>query len=72
MHLSAQLALNADATAIFVILGILTLAATAALFSPAVRRNNATFAPCIVIVVVAVSSVSVGLLSAVAYRMMGF
>jgi len=72
MHLSAQLALKADATAILVILGILTVVAAAALFSPAVRRNNAIFAPCIVVLVVAASSVSVGLLTVMAYRMMGF
>lgn len=72
MQLSAQLAMKADATVIFILLGILTLVAACALFSSAVRRNNALFAPCIVVVTVAVSSVSVGLLSAVAYRMMGF
>ena len=72
MQLSAQLAMNTDAKVIFILLGVLTLVATCALFSPAVRRNNALFAPCIVILTVAVSSVSVGLLSAVAYRLMGF
>jgi hypothetical protein len=70
--LSTQLALASDALAIFIILGVVGLVGTLALLLPSTRRNNALLAPCIVIVTIAVSVFGVGLLTAVAYRLMGY
>ncbi len=71
MH-SALLALASDAAAVFIILGIVGLVGFLALLLPSTRRNNALLAPCIVIVTIAVSVFGVGLITTVAYRLMGY
>lgn len=70
--LSLTLGLNSDSIAVFAVLGLITLVAFVAIFFPAVRRNNATFATCIVVLTIAVSVVGVGLATAIAYKLMGF
>jgi hypothetical protein len=58
-------------TAVFICLGILTLVATIGICLRWVRRNQVTFATCIIIITIAVTTVSMGLLMGVVHRFFG-
>ncbi|MCE2967150.1 MAG: hypothetical protein ACK55O_11185 [Phycisphaerales bacterium] len=57
--------------AIFICLGILTLVALLGMCLKWVRKNQVTFATCIIILTIAVTTVSMGLLMGVVHRFFG-
>lgn len=67
-----SLAMTSDKVVLLAIFCVLSLVAFVALFFPTVRRNNALFAPSLVVTTLAFTIVVVGFLTAAAYRAMGF
>lgn len=67
-----SLAMSSDKVVLLAIFCVMSLVAFVALFFPAVRRNNALFAPSLVLTTLTLTVVVVGFLTAAAYRAMGF
>ena len=57
------------AQGVFGFLGLLTLVAVVAIMFPAARKVQAVFAPCVIIITVALTVLGVGALMVVLYRM---
>ena len=67
-----SLAMNSDGIALIIVFSLLSLVAFIAIFFKAVRKEGATFAPCIVVITLVFTIIGVGLISTAAYRVMGY